>query len=92
MNKDGITPIDIPICTECIHSNEYNDALACFRKKPDIDLVDGSEIAPKPKVCRIERSEMGWAWWACGRKGKFFIKKEAEIKEKAFIEQKIPEE
>lgn len=62
----------IPICTECIHCSEYNDALACFRKKTRIDPVDGSEIFPKPKICRIERAEMAWAWWACGRKGKFF--------------------
>ena len=65
----------LPICAECVYATPYNDVLACFRQKPSIDLVDGSEIVPKPKICRIERAEMAWAWWACGKKGRFFISK-----------------
>ncbi|MBU0991303.1 MAG: hypothetical protein KJ737_02320 [Proteobacteria bacterium] len=88
MNQEEATIEKIPICTECIHCSEYNEALACFRKKPAIDPVDGSEIFPRPKICRIERAEMTWAWWACGKKGKFFIQKEELPQEKNFIEQK----
>jgi hypothetical protein len=88
IKRDEIAPIPLPICAECAYANEYNDVLACFRQKPTIDLIDGSEIFPKPKICRIERAEMVWAWWACGKKGRFFIKKEDAITEKAAIEKR----
>ncbi len=68
---------NIPICTDCIHCSEYNENLACFRKQPRIDPVDGSEIFSQPKNCKMERSEMLWAWWACGKKAKFFVHKDS---------------
>lgn len=64
---------NIPICTDCIHCNEYDGEYACFRKQNKVNPVDGSEIFTKPIRCTTDRAEMFWAWWACGKYGKFFV-------------------
>ena len=64
---------NIPICTDCIHCSEYENEYVCFRKQNKINPVDGSEILSKPPLCRIERAEFFWAFWACCKHGRFFV-------------------